>query len=456
MKKLFRFLPWALLIALILFVIIYAWPRAPIITAFASKGMCSNVFLADKDPARVEAEDLSFFPISLAKTKIDYDNKIVSSKVLGLAKRVAVYREGAGAVVVLKKSIEELRKGSFKIPDPGYSQDTIPWPKGDILQDTVLAGINYGKLNEVINGAFDPEGQDPIKKTLGLVVVYDNFLIGEKYLGEYDDHTMFNGWSMTKTFTGAMAGILVEEGLMDLNAPNNIPKWSGDERKNITMNDVLHLSSGLEWVENYFTISEVTVMLMRSEDMLASVTSCELIHEPGTVWNYSGGDMNLGSGMIRIALGDDDTYHSFPYKKLMHRIGMLNTVIETDASGLFVTSSFCYGTTRDWARLGLLFLNNGIFESDTILTKEWVEYCHTPAPASDGMYGATFWLKEHHPENDLIDVPNDVYFADGFLGQRIYIIPSKKLVVVRMGYGMNGIKMNDLLRDIIAALPGGG
>jgi CubicO group peptidase (beta-lactamase class C family) len=133
---------------------------------------------------------------------------------------------------------------------------------------------------------------------------------------------------------------------------------------------------------------------------------------------------------------------------------MLNTVVETDANGLFVASSYCYGSTRDWARFGLLFLNDGIFEGDTVLTPEWVDFLKTEAPASDGTYAGTFWLKEWAEENALSDVPADVFFADGFLGQRVYIIPSKKLVVVRLGYSMRNFSMNEFLRDIIAALPG--
>ena len=132
---------------------------------------------------------------------------------------------------------------------------------------------------------------------------------------------------------------------------------------------------------------------------------------------------------------------------------MLNTVVETDASGLFVASSYSYGSTRDWARFGVLFLNNGIFEGDTVLTPEWVKYMKTAAPASDDSYGATFWLKEPEVENALVDVPDDIFFADGFLGQRVYVIPSKKLVVVRMGYSLSNFSLNDFLRDIIATLP---
>ena len=453
MKKLVKRLLWILLIVLLLFVTWFAWPRLPIITAFAAKGMCSSVFLADKSPERVAAEDLSFFPISLAKCKIDYKEKSVSARVFGLAKRKAVFREGLGAVIVLEKPEEELMADSFVIPDPGYSQDTIPWPLGDVLPDSRPAGVDYETLKSILDEAIDDAGGEPLKKTLGVAVVYKNKLIGENYLEGYDAWTKFHGWSMTKSVTGAMAGALVQEGRLDVSAPCGIPQWDGDERKNISVENILHMSSGLEWVENYFTISEATVMLMQSDDMFLSVTRCPLEYEPGSYWNYSSGDANLLSGILRQALGDRQEYLGYAYTRIFHRIGMLNTMVETDASGLFVASSFSYGSTRDWARFGLLFLNQGIFEGDTVLNPEWVEYMRTPAPASNGKYAATFWLEEPSEERALVDVPDDVFFADGFLGQRVYIIPSKDLVVVRMGYSLSNFSVNDFLRDIINTLP---
>ncbi|MCK5137511.1 MAG: serine hydrolase [Bacteroidales bacterium] len=454
MKRLIKRLLWVLLVALLLFVTWYAWPRLPIITAFASKGMCSSVFLADKDPERVMAEDLSFFPISLAKSNIDYEEKSVTSTVLGLAKRKAVYREGLGAVIVLESPEEELKAVSFMIPDPGYSQDTILWPMGDLLPPSLPEGMDYEKLGNIIEDAFDTVGVEPFKKTLGVAVVYDNTLVGEKYLDGYDAFTKFHGWSMTKSIAGALIGTLVMDGMMDIKAPVDIPEWAGDKRKDITLENILHMSSGLDWVENYFTISEATLMLMQSDDMYSSVISSEAAYDPGSYWNYSSGDANLLSGLIRKTINNDDEYHRYPYTQLLHRTGMLNTVVETDASGLFVASSYSYGTTRDWARFGLLFLNNGVFAGDTILNPEWVEYMRTEAPQSEGMYSATFWLKEPDPLNELKDAPGDIYFADGFLGQRIYIIPSSKLVVVRMGYSLKNFSVNDFIRDIIETLPG--
>jgi CubicO group peptidase (beta-lactamase class C family) len=453
MKKLVIRILWILLIALIIVVTWFAWPRLPIITAFAAKGMCSSVFLANKAPERVSAEDLSFFPISLAKCKIDYEEKSVTARVLGLAKRKVVFREGLGAVIVLDKTEEELMAETFEIPDPGYSQDTILWPLGDVIPEALPEGVDYEKLNSILDEAIDSPGAEPIKKTLGVAVVYNNELIGENYLEGYDASTRFHGWSMTKSVTGAMAGALVQEGRMDIRAQTGIPEWAGDARKNITVENILHMSSGLEWVENYFTISEATVMLMQSDDMFASVRACKLEHEPGTYWSYSSGDANLLSGLISLAIGDENEYHGYAYTRLFHRIGMLNTVVETDASGLFVASSYSYGSTRDWARFGMLFLNEGVFEGDTVLTREWVEYMKTPAPASDGQYAGTFWLKESNEKNALVDVPDDIFFADGFLGQRVYVIPSRNLVVVRMGYSLSSFSVNDFLRDIIATLP---
>ncbi len=453
MRKSIKRLIWLLPVALVILLTVYAWPRLPIITAFASKGMCSSVFMAGKEPERVYREDLSFFPISLAKCQIDYQERSVTARVLGLAERKAVYRDGLGAVLVLDIPEEELKAQSFSVPEPGYSQDTIPWPLGDLLPDTLVPGVDFSELQSVVNGAFDDPGTDPTKKTLGVAVVYDGVLLAERYLEGYDARTLFHGWSMTKSVTGALAGTMVTAGEMELNEPVDVPPWEDDKRSNITLEHVLHMSTGLEWVENYFTISDATIMLMQSDDMFASVVSSELAHEPGTHWNYSSGDANLLSGLIRRAIGDDETYHAYPYTRLFHRIGMLHTRIETDATGLFVASSYSYGSTRDWARFGLLFLNSGVFAGDTVLSPEWVDYMKTEAPASDGNYTATFWLREPNPLNTLKDVPEDVFFADGFLGQRVYVIPSEKLVVVRMGYSLSGFRVNDFLRDIIATLP---
>jgi CubicO group peptidase (beta-lactamase class C family) len=452
-KKLFKGIIGLVILIIIAGGIWFVWPRLPIITAFASKGMCSSVFLANKQPDRIIAEDLSFFPINLALTRVDFEEKSATSTVFGLAKRKAVFREGHGAVIVLKTPKEELKKSGFRIPDPGYSQETLPWPKGDIIADTLPSGVNYTRLHELLDTCFDAPGSDPFKKTLGIAVVYNNQIIAEKYLDGYDYNTMFHGWSMTKSITGAWAGLLADKGQLSLEEPFGIDAWKGDERENITVKNVVQMSTGLDWYENYFTISDATVMLMQSEDMLASVTDNKLDYPPGEHWNYSSGDANLLSGIIRNRINNDDEYHTGIYLELLHKIGMLSTKVETDASGLFVASSYSYGTTRDWARFGLLFLNDGVFAGDTILSKEWVDFMKTPVEASNGKYAGTFWLQEPEEKNALVDAPADIFFADGFLGQRIYIIPSKNLVIVRMGFGLSNFNLNNFIAEVIKSLP---
>jgi len=448
-KKLLWLFPVIVLTGLTWFV----WPRLPIITAFSAKGMCSSIFIAEKSKERIEAEDLSFFPINMAKNSVDYEDKSVTSTVFGLAKRKAIFREGAGAVIVLESSEEELKKHQFQLPDPGYSQDTIPWPKGNILPDTLPSGIDFARLNALLDTLFDAPGSEPFKKTLGVAIVYDGQLIAEKYLDGYHYDTPFHGWSMTKTITGAWAGILADNNKLNPLSPVGIDEWKNDERSDITVKNVVQMTTGLDWYENYFTISDATVMLMQSEDMLASVIDNDLEFSPGTYWNYSSGDANLLSGIIRDQINDDNEYHPSVYEDLLYPVGMLNTQLETDASGLYVASSYSYGSIRDWARFGLLFLNNGIFAGDTILSKDWVDFMRDPVAVSEGKYAGTFWLQESDPERALTDVPEDIFFADGFLGQRIYIVPSKELVAVRMGYGLSNFKLNNFLKEVISTLP---
>lgn len=449
LKKLF----WLIPLLLILGAIWYIWPRLPIITAFASKGMCSSVFLAEKTPKRVAAEDLSFFPINLADNEVNYEEQSVTSTVFGLAKRKAIFREGAGAVIALESPEEEIRRSGFSLPEPGYAQDTIPWPKGDVMPDLLPEGVDYARLNELLDTCFDASGAEPYKKTLGIALVYDGQLIAEKYLDGYDYTTPFHGWSMTKSVTGAWAGILSDRGELELLESTGIEDWKDDQRQEITLKNVIQMCSGLGWYEDYFTISDATLMLMQNEDMLSAVTDNELAYPPGTHWNYSSGDANLLSGIIRQSINDDDKYHAAIYEDLLYRIGMLNTRVETDASGLFVASSYSYGSTRDWARLGLFFLNNGVFAGESILSEAWVDFLRTPAAPSGGKYAGTFWLEESKDENALEDAPDDIFFADGFLGQRIYIIPSKKLVAVRLGYGYSNFNLNNFLKEVIKTLP---
>jgi CubicO group peptidase (beta-lactamase class C family) len=450
MKKILKSGLYLLILGILVFAVLWAWPRLPIITAFAAKGTCSCVFIADRDPGSVEQQDLNFFPISLAKTKINYDEKSVTASLFGFVKRKAVYRDGLGCAVIVDFPEEVIRKQSLPaLPLSLHTADST-WPYGDQLPDTLPAVVDYIKLAEAVDSAFDIPGAEPLKKTQAVVVVYDNAIIAEKYAEGFDISTECLSWSMAKSVTNALVGILVKDGKLDIYQSTGIDEWETDSRSSITLDNLMHMNAGLRWVENYFNLSEVTKMLYMRGDMYRYSVTAPAEYKPDSVWYYASGMANITSGIIRRTIGNDSAYHTFPYAELFNRIGMNHTVFETDASGTFVGSSYCFATPRDWARFGMLYLNNGVFEGDTILSVGWVKYTTTPANGSDGEYGAFFWL---WTPVKFPDVPKDMFFCDGFKGQRIFIIPSKKLVVVRLGYSMADFDMNVFLKNIIEALP---
>ncbi len=294
---------------------------------------------------------------------------------------------------------------------------------GDRLKDTVFPEIDTIKLIAAINNAFvNPAGKE--KLTAAVVVVYKGQIVGEKYWikkGITQDTRLW-GWSMNKSIMNALVGIMVRQGKLGINALAPVREWLSDNRRSITMNNLMHMSSGLKWDEDYGTAGNTTNMLFREPDCYKSAIRAPLRYKPGTKWSYSSGTANIISGIIRNTIHNDKEYYAFPYRELFLKTGMASMILETDAAGNFVGSSFGYATARDWARFGLLYYNNGVSQGDTILPKGWVNYTRTPAPASKGKFGALFWLNNTHL---LPDAPEDTYSCQGHRGQMIFIIPSR-------------------------------
>ena len=190
------------------------------------------------------------------------------------------------------------------------------------------------------------------------------------------------------------------------------------------------MSSGLAWEEDYTRISDVTQMLFKAEDMSKAQAGKELLFTPGTHFYYSSGTSNLLSGLLKKEFRDLQEYLDFPYHALIDRIGMNSMILETDAAGNYVGSSYSWATARDWAKFGLLYLHRGNWNGDRIFAEDWATYVSTPATDSQGTYGGHFWL---NASGNMPDVPADTYYADGYQGQRVYIIPSKDQVIVRLG-----------------------
>jgi len=258
----------------------YAWPRLPIITGYAAKNMCSGIFLSERTQEQIEQQELNFFPINLARNVVDMENRSVTSSLLGLVKRTAVYREGLGSVLVIGYE-EEILKNQTLTYDailPEYP-DTVPWPLGDRIVDTVPAGLDREKLAEVVNSIFDRPGED-LKKTYSAIVVYKGQLVAEQYAEGVTEATRLVSWSMAKSVTNALVGIRVKEGGLVPDAPPGIPEWENDERSSITLDHLMRMNSGLEWDEDYFDLSHVTKLLYMEPDMYNPVPTGITLRDP--------------------------------------------------------------------------------------------------------------------------------------------------------------------------------
>lgn len=425
MKKIIKFGLFPLVI-IIIAVVIFNYPRLNIITGFAAKSVCSCTFEADRDLASIEAGDNDIVPVKYATNKINFEEKSVSSTILGLNKRTAIYKEGIGCVLVPKNYKKAI---NFK-PNRNISSKNEVYPYGNLPQkDTVFSNINYADLNKAVSNAFDVEGEQ-LKRTRAVVVIYKNQIIGEKYADGFSAESKLLGWSMTKSIASAVVGVLNKQGKATINQTNVFPEWENDNRSKITLNNILQMNTGLEWVEDYNTISDVTEMLYLDEDMTNKQLQKKLIGKPNETWNYSSGTTNLISRFIQNQFSTKQAYLDFWYAELIDKIGMHSMTLETDVSGNYIGSSYGWATARDWAKFGLLYLNKGNWNGEQILSEEWVAYSATPTNTSNGRYGAQFWL---NAGGIYPNVPKDLYSCNGYQGQYIFIIPSRDIVVVRFG-----------------------
>ena len=438
-----------LLAAIILIAAIYINSLLPIITGYAAKNLCSAVFISGRSAEEVENSDLHFSFIKYTRNYIDYDNKCVYSHFLW-GKSKAIYREGFGSTLI--REIPEETLWRLKYPrgtEPSYSQDTIKWPLGDIIPDSAT-GIDRKSLGDIAEKLINENSYKG--DAYAFLVLHKGIPVSEAYKPHFNRHTRFLSWSMAKSFTNALVGIMVRQGRVDINRPAGLPEWKDDERSKITLNDLMQMQSGHEWNEDYGNRSDVTLMLHCEDDMGRYALEKPWERPAGSFWRYSSGTANIISYILRKISGNDSVYYTFADTELFNKTGMPDVVFEVDGSGTMVGSSYLYATARDYARFGLLYRNDGVFNGQRILPEGWVKYCMSPASASDGEYGSLFWLNR---SRKMPSLPEDLYACEGHDGQRIFILPSQDLIVVVLGYSpksRGGMDFDSLLRDVLSTV----
>lgn len=445
MKKVLKYIAFLLLLTVV-YVAFTMYPKLDIVSGFSSKSVASHHFLAKRSVQLTEAKDNDVESMELATNVVDEVSKSVTSSVYGLKARKAIYRDGLGVLLIPEN--KNYKDASSLVPKRNKLITNLPYPYGNLPQkDTVFPNVNYTNLTKVVNGVFDKENEN-ITKIRAIIVIYKNQIIAEKYKSGFDKNSLLLGWSMAKSITSGVVGVLEKQGKVSLNQKNLFPKWKDDERREITLKNLLNMNSGLEWEEDYTKICDVTQMLFIDTDMSEKQKNKQLAGKPNETWNYSSGTTNLLGGFIRNQFITQQDYLDFWYTELIDRIGMNSMLLETDFSGKYVGSSYGWATARDWGKFGLLYLHNGNWNGEQILNKSWVDFTRKPTNTSNGEYGGHFWL---NTEGFFPDAPKDLYSCNGYQGQRIFIIPSKDLVIVRFGLGGHST-FNNLLKDIVATI----
>ena len=425
--------------------------------------LCSAVFITGLD-FDFAADAIGYFIApyevrsELTDRRVDHENQAVHVTLPNGVVRTAKYYGDQGCVP-LPKGEDDVYftpvEVESSLPDP----EVTPWPMGDVLPDDPLPPeLDAAKVESAVDAAFEPaEGL-----TAAFAVTWKGRLIGERYRDGITMHTPLESWSMGKSLTATLMGILIHEGEYELDQPAPFPEWQGegDPRAEIRIADIMHMSSGLrcrnmgdpEW-DPALGYPDHLYLYTGSVNSFEYAATRPQQWPPNTIGRYRNCDPVLTNYLVRLAVeARGEEYLSFPQRALFDKIGIRNLVAETDPYGDFLLQGAEHGTARDWARLGNLYLQDGVWDGERILPEGFVDFVSTLAPAweADGrpVYGAFFWINgtRRYP------IPEESYFMAGAGGQFTIIIPSHDLVVVRLGHYKGSQPGDEGLSNALALL----
>ena len=416
---------------------LYAAPPAPLRVAanYSAKMVCSSVFVAGRDAQAVLADDVQApgHPLlKLMRVSVDRERQLVHGNLLGfIGDGLALHRPGTGCAVVADGDVAHAAQYHFtpaRLPAP---RADAAWPEG--TQAQTVDAVQALLAQEALAGP----------GMRAMAVIHRGKLVAQRYGAGFDAASPLLGWSMTKSVTAALVGLQIGDGKLTMKQ-NGFWTDSSDARARIMVSDLMAMSSGLRYNEGYGDVSDVTRMLYLEPDMAGYTASQPLEHAPGAVWNYSSGTTVLLSRIWQQAASPNWTSGevlALPQRRLFAPLGMSSALLEADARGNLVGSSYMYATAQDWARFGQFLLQDGVWQGKRLLPEGFVAAMQKMAPASGGAYGqGQVW--RWGPEGDTpegqnpdlrFQLPADAYWMEGHDGQSVAIVPSRELVVVRLG-----------------------
>lgn len=429
-------------------------------SAYAAKILASGVFVAGRSPESMLSQELGFIP--RIKYRVNDEEQTLTAWTAPGTEVTAVYREGLGVALALDGDVEALKKQARPglIPDLQGLQSAA-WPMGDGPSERPRpAGINETALDSAVERMFEEPNSWYKRRTRAVVVVLDGEIIAERYGDGFHSRQKFPAWSISKSIQHALFGIAVRDKKLAITDLAQVSEWKGaeDRRSGITIDMLLRMSSGLKYNEfDFLPPADLTTMLYLRPSAADYAVHAPLAHAPDTYWAYSSATANILSRLLRQAYGDDH-YYRLPYRELFGKIGMRDTVVEADSAGTLVYSSYIFATARDLARFGLLYAQDGVWLGERILPEGWTTYARACTPAApDGEYGAQWWLPSGSERARAAargtPLPEDTFFGEGFEGQKLFVIPSRKLVIVRLGLAyLSAHSSYDYVYDIIDAI----
>jgi CubicO group peptidase (beta-lactamase class C family) len=426
-------------------------------TGLVAHNVCSKSFVSGLDPQTAFAETTDRSGIRLLRGlryDLDRTDQTVDASVAGLLGSHAVFHEGLGCVLTHgSKEPYVLRSDIAALKTP-----KTPPLLSEIAGPAVVEPADPA-LKAALDHAFDEPAAPPFRRTKAVVVVHEGKVIAERYAEGIGVDTPLLGFSMTKSVVNALVGILTQQGLVTPSMPAPIPEWrsANDPRREIEVGHLLRMTTGLALDETNSGFDPSSQMVYLHDDMAGFAVKAALVAPPGKRWAYSSPTTQLLARIIRDAVGGPEQSLAFAWRELFNPLGMRNVTLEFDGAGTLQGSSYMLASARDWARFGLLYLNDGEVGSRRILHEDWVDFSAAATLETD--YGAGFWTNrsehEHAKARVRLGIPRDAFFASGDLGQRIVIIPSQHLVIVRLGDSvdptgdMRGLAA--LVKEVIAA-----
>jgi len=427
-------------------------------TGFAAHIVCTKTFVSGLDPQTVFAEITDRAGIrrlrSVLGYRLDRAGKTVDASVAGLFGSRAAFHDGFGCVLLHGPDGPYLLKSDIAALKTPKSPPLL----AEIAGAAIVEPSDPG-LKAALDHAFEEPATPPFRRTKAVVVVHDGSVIAERYASGVGVETPLLGFSMTKSVVNALLGILTQQGRISPSMPAPIAEWRGaaDPRREIEVEHLMRMTSGLALDETNTGFDPATQMVYLHNDMAGFAAKAAIIAPPGKRWAYSSPSTQLLARIIRDIVGGPEQTLAFAWRELFNPLGMRDVTLEFDATGTLQGSAYMLASARDWARFGLLYLNDGIIGGHRILPDEWVDFSASATLGTD--YGAGFWTNrsehEHAKGRVRSGIPRDAFFALGDLGQRIVVLPSQHLVIVRLGDSVDPTGdlrgFERLVKEVIAA-----